>query len=263
VRAQEIEGTLDSVSEKGLVVGGSRLSYSKWFEGDRPTQDWLGCTVRILADIGDKCSFVKRILSIGAKVPGWKPPEKLDKGYWGGGGRRLSPEELELRRDEGTRIARSVAVDRAISMSEKGITLEKIGDLALAIEAYILKGDLSKAAKAAPTEAPGKEGNGTLPNTSRVSSVPEPGPESAHPPAPAKEAAPKAGAKPKRLASQAVNALFNDALRGGVVDDWADFLQIVEDVLKVKGKSPYQLDIPSFEKLASAIRAKLGQESAA
>jgi hypothetical protein len=260
VSIEERTGTVDRVTEKGILLSGVRLNYSKWFDGDRLTEDLLGCKIRVLVDAGEKCVFLKRVLSVDGKADGWKPPENRDKGSWGGGGRRFSPEELELRRDEGTRIARSVAVDRAISMVEKGITIEKIGDLALAIEAYILKGGLPMEAKA--SQAVPKEGKGALP-TNPAASVPSTPPESPRPTASATEAAPKAAAKPKRLASQAVNALFNEALRGGVVEDWADFLQIVEDVLKVKGKSPYQLEVPAFLRVEAVIRGKLGQSSAA
>jgi hypothetical protein len=169
----------------------------------------------------------------------------------------LSPEELALKKDEGIRIARSVAVDRAITMVKEGITIGEIASLAAAVEEYLLKGVLPKGG------GPVKTALESLPPQAPANAVPSTSPESPRPPASATEAAPKAGARPKRLASQTVNALFNEALRGGVVGDWTDFLQIVEDVLKVKGKSPYQLDIPSFEKVVSVIRAKLGQGSAA
>jgi len=263
VSAEERSGVVEHVSEKGIVLGGSRLSYSKWFEGDRPTEDLLGCTIRVVVDAGDKVSFLKRILTIGEKAQGWKPPEKSEKGSWGGGGRRLSPEELELKKDEGIRIGRSVAIDRAISMARDGITIEKIADLALAVEAYLLKGELPQGPKGPQAEAPEEPGAEPLPSKVPVKGVSEVDPRSSPPPAPRTGAAPKAGAKPKRLASQAINALFNEALRGGVVDDWADFLQVVEDVLRVKGRSPYTLDIPSYLKLETVIRAKLGKGSAA
>jgi hypothetical protein len=251
------------VGDKGILLSGDRLSYSKWFEGDRPTEDLVGCKIRVLVDAGDKVSFLKKILGIGDKAPGWKPPENRDKGSWGGGGRRLSPEELDLKRDEGIRIARSVAIDRAIAMTREGMTIEKIAPLAAVVEAYLLKGELPTSAKAPVVEAPEEPGAKVLPDQNPLRGVPEVSPESARPRASAKGAAPKPGAKPKRLASQAINALFNEALRGGVVEDWADFLQIVEDVLKVKGKSPYQMDVPSYERVAAVVRAKLGRESAA
>src|SRR5258706_5365036 len=111
---EEREGTLDQVTEKGIVLGGARLSYSKWFEGDRPTEDLLGRKIQVVVDAGEKCTFLKKIVQIGQKTEGWTPPEPGNRGsFGGGGGRRFSPEELQLKRDEGIRIARSVAVDRA------------------------------------------------------------------------------------------------------------------------------------------------------
>src|SRR5258706_11694612 len=98
---EEREGTLDQVTEKGILLSGARLSYSKWFEGDRPTEDALGCKIRVVVDAGDKCTFLKKVIQIGDKATGWKPPENSNKGSWGGGGRRFSPEELELKREEG------------------------------------------------------------------------------------------------------------------------------------------------------------------
>ncbi len=245
---EQREGVLDSISEKGIVLSGDRLSYSKWFEGDRPTENLLGCKIQVVVDAGNKCSFLKRILSVGEKAQGWKPPEPGKKGsFGGGGGRRYSPEEMELEREKGVRIARSVALARAIIMVESGIAVEKIASTAAALEEYLLKGTLPRAPHASDSAA-----SPAIPSS-----------ESARPSEPRGECAPRPTARPKKLASQAVNALFNQALRGGLVDDWADFLAVFEDVLKIKGKSPYSLDIPSFLKVEAVIRAKLGQESAA
>jgi hypothetical protein len=61
------------------------------------------------------------------------------------------------------------------------------------------------------------------------------------------------------LAARVVSGLFNEAMRGGLVEDWPDFLAYVEDVLKVRIKNPYQLGIQDFAKLEAVIRSKLGQ----
>jgi hypothetical protein len=257
VTIERREGILDAVTEKGIVLSGARLSYSKWFEGEQPTEDLLGSKVQVVVDAGTKCTFLKRVVHVGEKAEGWKPPEPEKKGFFGGGGgRKFSPEELALKVEEGKRIARSVAIDRAISLFKEGIKIDEIASLATAVEEYLLTGSLPRGG------GPAKDAPETPAPLSPAPSVPSTPPESTRPPAPPKGAQPRP-AKPKRLASQAVNALFNQALRGGVVDDWADFLQIVEEVLKVKGGSPYQMDLPSFEKIESVIRTKLGQSSAA
>jgi hypothetical protein len=258
VSVEEREGTLDRVNDKGILLSGARLSYSKWFEGDRPTEDQVGCTIRVVVDAGEKVSFLKKVLHIGDRAPGWKPPENSEKNSWGGGGRRLSPEELGLKQDEGTRIARSVAIDRAISMVDKGIPLQKVADLALALEAYILKGELPRGANAPEPEVPEKKGPVNPASQSPAKSVSIANPERPRPPASAKEAAPPVSAKPHRLAAKLVNALFNEALRGGLVDDWSDYVAYAEDVLKVQIKNVYQLDVPAFARVETLIRSKLG-----
>jgi hypothetical protein len=262
VSVEERRGTLDRVTEKGILISGARLSYSKWFEGDRPTEDLLGCQIRVIVDAGDKVSFLKKILGVDGKAPGWKPPENPEKGSPGGPGRRLSPEELALKVDEGIRIARSVAIDRAIMMVDKGISIDQIGGLAPAIEAYILKGVLPEAAKAPEAKAHPKEGDGTLPSASPPKSVPKSDPESARPAASAKEALGKA-AKPRRLPAKLVSGLFNEALRGGLVEDWPVFLELIEGVLKVEVKNPYQMNSVQYARVEAVVRQKLGQGSAA
>ena len=260
VSIEECEGILDRVGPKGIVLGGERLSFSKWFTGERPTEEDVGSKIRVVVDRGDKVSFLKEFMVIGNRAPGWKPPEKSEKGSWGGGGRRFSPEELELKKDEGIRIARSVAIDRAISMAEKGIQIEKIADLALAVEAYLLKGELPQGAKA-PGMAPPQEPSAKAPQkvnpmqgTQEVTSTSQP---------PKKEAVPPQKGKPKRLAPQAVNTLFNEAIRGRLVKDWQGFVALVRSVLKVAGAIPYQLSQPDFERVATHVRSRLGQDSAA
>jgi hypothetical protein len=257
---EEREGTLDRVTEKGILLGGDRLSYSKWFEGERPTEDLLGCKIRVVVDAGEKCTFVKKVIQIGEKAPGWKLPENQDKSFQGGPGRRMSPEELELKREEGKRIARSVAIDRAISMVEKGITIEKIADLAFAVEAYLLKGELPEDVQAALPEVPAEHRTELSPGASPAKAVQEAIPA---PKPPKKNEIPAAKALPKRLAPQSVNALFNEAVRGGLVKDWQGYVVYVQGVLKVQGKTPYQMSALEFAQVESLVRSRLGRSSAA
>lgn len=260
----EQEGVLDQVTEKGIILGGNRLSYSKWFEGDHPTEESLGCLMRVVVDVGTKCSFVKRVVQIGDKAVGWKPPEPSRGGFGGGGGgRRFSPEDLELEREKGIRIARSVAIDRAITMAKEGISIDKVGPLAQVIEEYVLKGKLPAVTTASSKEAPGKNAPEKPPSASPVQRSPRVHPESSRPPAPVEVAAQAAPAKPKRLAARVVSGLFNEAMRGGIVVDWRDFLVLLRSVLKVEVKDPYQLSIPDFERAESFVRAKLGKSVAA
>jgi hypothetical protein len=264
VSIEEREGVLDHVSEKGILLSGARLSYSKWFEGDRPTEDALGCRIRVVVDAGEKCTFLKKIVRIGEKANGWKPPEPSNSGFsGGGGGRRFSPEELDLKRDEGIRIARSVAIDRAIMMAKEGISIDKVVPLALVIEEYVLKGKLPAVTTASGKEAPGKGALEKPPSASLAQLSPGVHPESSRPPAPVQEATPTVPAKPKRLAARVVSGLFNEAMRGGLVSDWRGFLTLLRNVLGVEVKDPYHLGVAEFARVESVVRAKLGKSSAA
>ena len=255
---EEKEGVLDRVTEKGILLSGARLNYSKWFEGERPREDQLGCKMRVVIDVGDKCSFVKKVLHVDGKAAGWKPPESPEKGSFGGGGRRLSPEELELKKEEGIRIARSVAIDRAITIVERGLPIEKIAPVAAMVEQYLLKGILPSGIPIPTTEITEKP-----PTPIHASSTSSRTHENSPKGALANEATPSKVSKPKKLEARVVNTLFNQALRGGLVGDWYDFIARIEEVLKVKVKSPYHLELSSWALVDTFVRSKLGQSAAA
>lgn len=248
------EGVLDRVSEKGVVLGGTCLSYSKWFEGERLTEASLGSKLTVLVDAGEKCSFLKRVLEIGEKVLGWNPPSESQGGSWGGGGgRRLSPEELELKRAEGVRIARCCAIERAVEMAERGIAIEKIAPHARALEEYFLTGNIpTQATKPEKGERP-KEVPPALPRAER----PAPPPPREGPPSKGKPEAPPPPAKPIRLESRAVNALFNEAKRAGLVAGWQDYESLIRKVLGVEVKDAYHLSPEEFAKFESSVRPHL------
>lgn len=252
------EGVLDRVSEKGIVLGGARLSYSKWFEGERPTESDLGSKLTVLVDAGEKCSFLKRVLAIGEKVPGWNPPPAAQSGSWGGaGGRRLSPEELELKKAEGVRIARCCAIERAVDMAERGITVDGIAAHARLLEEYFLTGIL-------PPSAP--------PGAARKPEEVPPGKSKAEAPAPMKSTptapngapsgdksqSPSPPARARRLESRAVNALFNEAKRCGLVAGWQDYESLIRKALGGADlKSAYHLSPEDFAKVESHVRPRL------
>lgn len=278
---EEREGTLERVSENGVLLGGERLSYSKWFDGPRLTEEALGCKVRVKVDVGTKCSFVKRILRIGDKVPDWKPseapkgagggnPERGGQGP-GGPGRRFSPEEMELKREEGVRIARSVAVDRAITITRDGVAIEKIAPLARLIESYLLSGEFpvlgmpeegaqpglkllpEAGAEAAPLQnVAGKSPQG-IPEVSASTKEPRVAPSKA---------------RTSRPDPKAVNALFNEAKHAGILADWNAYLEFCRNLLATPLKSLYALGAEDFGRVDAALRqrieaARSGKERAA
>lgn len=252
------EGVLDRVSEKGIVLGGARLSYSKWFEGERPTEGDLGSKLTVLVDAGEKCSFLKRVLAIGEKDPGWTPPPATQGGSWGGAvSRRLSPEELELKKAEGVRIARCCAIERAVDMAERGITVEGISAHARLLEEYFLTGSLppsagSVAERKAEEVPPGKPKPEAPAPPKSTSTAPKGAPPGG------KSQAPAPPARAKRLESRAVNALFNEAKRYGLVAGWQDYESLIRKALGGADlKSAYHLSPEEFAKVESYVRPRL------
>jgi hypothetical protein len=217
---EERQGVLDRATEKGILLGGVPLSYSKWFQGDRLSEDALGRTVTVLVDRTDKGLFVKKVVSVGEKPP--EPP----KGGLGGAAfpRRLSPEELELKRAERVQIARSVSLDRAIELSAKGLSLERIAPTVKAIEEYRLSGRLSA---------------GLPPSASKLSPA------------------------PPRPLSQAVGALFNEARRAGLVADWKAYADLVRSLPGLGDKDPYALTADEFARVELHVRKALAEHRVA
>jgi len=213
-------------------------------------------------------TFLKKVLSVGEKVPGWTPPSRPDKGSWGGGGgfRRISPEELELKREEGIRIARSVSIDRAITMVEKGIAIEKIAPLARLVAEYLLQGKLPGPAAAAlpPEVSPDptlRESSNPVP-TSDVPTVSfAPPSEEAAPAEPAQ--VPVKAVRPKKPTSQAVNGLFNEARRANLVADWKAYEALIRKVVGVEVKSPYHLTPDEFSKVVAFLQSRIAQAKVA
>lgn len=258
------DGILDQISEKGIVLSGARVSYSKWYEGDRPTDDLLGCKIRVVVDAGEKCTFLKQIVQVGEKSEGWTPPEPGKKGYaGGGGGRRFSPEELELKREEGVRIARSVAVDRAITMVRDGVSIEDIAPFAAAVEEYLLKGTLPKGPPSVRKEAPQGAASETPPAPGSAGDPPKPQRTVAAASAPKTDATSDQAPKTKKVSPLAVNALQKEAMRSGLVADWKDFHDLFRNVLRKEVKTPYSLTVDEFTKVESYVRRELGRQKVA
>jgi hypothetical protein len=148
-------------------------------------------------------------------------------------------------------------------MADKGITIDKIAEAAYAVEAYLLKGELPRAAKAPEAEVPAKRDQAKPPSAGPAQVPVRANPESPRAPAPRGETSSPAPAKPQRLQARKVSALFNEAMRGGIAGDWKDFLVLIRSVLKVEVKDPYQLSTSDFERAESFVRAKLGKSAAA
>lgn len=256
---EEQEGVVDRLTEKGVVVGGTWFGFSKHLKGPSLTEAHLGHKVTILFHTYMERPYIDVVKAIGEKVPGWKPPENPKGGSWMGGGRRLSPEELALKREEGVRIARSVAVDRAIAITRDGIAVEKIAPLAQMIEGYLLSGKFPHAGNAIEKEKP--------PVNSKPQPAPAPVPASLNGPKEAPEAStsakevrpPAAGPRTRRPDPKLVNALFNEAKLAGLVSDWSSYLALCCVVLKSQVKSPYGLTIQEFAKVDSDLRGRLAR----
>jgi hypothetical protein len=265
VSLEEQEGVVDRLTEKGVFLGGTWFGVSKHLKGPRLTESHLGHKVTVLFHTYMERPYIDVVKAIGEKVPGWTPkasPPANPKGAsWMGQGRRFSPEELALKRDEGVRIARSVAVERAIAITKEGIAVEKIAPLAQVIEGYLLTGRFSEMESAREAGKP--------PVSLEPSSVPTPAPPSSDPkgqtqaPASAKEVRPSATvSRTRRADPKVVNALFNEAKVAGLVSDWSSYLDLCRGVVKSQVKSPYGLSAPEFARVESVLRGRLAGGSA-
>ncbi len=262
---EELKGVVESVTDSGVWLSGTYLGRSKWFEGDWLTPANVGQNVSVVVDVFKDRPYLKRVRALGEKIPGFKPPERANQAPFGGGGRRISPEELELKRAERIQIARSVAIDRAITMTERGISIEKIAPVASIVEGYLLSGRFSFEASVPKKEtAPGIASQ----ESRRESPAADPSSEKAVPPAAPSVKKPSAqvaapSARPKRLESQRVNALFNEAKRAHLVADWKDYESFIRGVLAVEVKTAYHLSVEDFAKIESYIRARLAEAKVA
>ncbi len=255
---EEQEGVVDRLTEKGVVVGGTWFGFSKHLKGPSLTEAHLGHKVTVLFHTYMERPYIDVVKAIGEKVPGWKPSESSKNGSWGGQGRRISPEEIALKREDGVRIARSVAVDRAISLLKEGIAVEQIAPMAQVIEGYLLTGKFPEVGKAKDQDRPSSVPKSLPPQ--------EPAPSPRDPKGAAsvssegsKVRSSSAAPRTKRPEPKAVNALFNEAKRAGLLSDWSGYIALCRGVLKSQAKSPYSLTVLEFTQVESDLHARLAR----
>ena len=256
------EGVVDRLTEKGVVVGGTWFGFSKHLKGPSLTEAHLGHKVTVLFHTYMERPYIDVVKAIGEKVPGWKPPESPKNGSWGGQGRRLSPEELTLKREEGVRIARSVAVDRAISLLKEGIAVEKIAPLAQVIEGYLLSGKFPEAGKAKEQDRPSPVPK-ALPLKEPAPSPSDSKGAASASPEDAKARSSPAVSRTKRPDPKAVNALFNDAKRAGLLAEWSTYIAMCRSLLRNNVESPYSLSAAQFAQVESELRTRFSRGTAA
>jgi hypothetical protein len=175
----------------------------------------------------------------------------------------MSCEEIDLKKAERVQIARSVAIDRAIQLVEKGIAFEKIVDLTFAIEEYLKTGVLPQVPSGTGVATTGGTSEGSPSSQSRQQSVPrESSTHMGDSPDPKKVVSGRS-ARPSRLPSKAVNELFNQAKRAGLVEGWSDYEKLIRGVPKVEGKSPYTLDAAEFANVEAFLKPRLAQAKVA
>lgn len=192
MNVETIKGTVEEITKYGVIIDGTEYKYSKYFKGERFDDSHVGTEVTIHVDHHAKGEYIvdpKDAKPAKAPRPGPAPAPR----------RSTLPEE-------GVRIARSVAFDKAISIVHHGLDWSKVKAVAKQIESCILTGD------SGATETP-KE------------------------------------AKPKRVASNLVNAFYEEALKKG----WK--ICDIEDAAKSRFQtSPYQLDEDQFASFSHLIR---------
>jgi cell division septation protein DedD len=170
----------------------------------------------------------------------------------------MSPEELALKREEGVRIARSVAVDRALAAARDGIALEKIAPLAQQIEGYLLTGKFPSTGNAQGVEKP------PVSSKPRPAPAPVPAPTDVQKETPTKPSEkempqPSTASRTRRPDPKTVNALFNEAKVAGLVTDWNAYLTLCRGVVRSQVKSPYGLTTQEFAKVESDLRGRLAR----
>ena len=110
----ELEGIVERLTPKGFVCAGQWVGYSKFYKGTRFTDEHIGCSVKLVVHEYQDRLYADQVTALGDKNPNFTPsaPPSSEARSSGGTFRRLDPEELELKKLEGPRIARSVALRR-------------------------------------------------------------------------------------------------------------------------------------------------------
>jgi hypothetical protein len=254
---EERQGTLERLTEKGVVLSGTWFGYSNYLKGDRLTEAHVGCPVTVLVHVYKDKLYINRVVSIGEKIPGWKPPEAPRKGFpGGGGGWRTSPEELELKVATEARIRRERALEFAMTLRERGLKIDEISPEALKLEAFFRVGNLPESAISPRRETP---------RLTSVPAAPSSAPEKAgDPPSEAgKKEDSSAPEKPARVPTRAVSSLYNQAMRARVVKDWKDYEALIRKALGRDMKDVYDQSAEDLANVQAAIQARLVQSRVA
>jgi hypothetical protein len=264
---EERQGTLERLTEKGVFLSGTWYGYSNYLKGDRLLEAHIGCPVTVLVHEYKDKLYIDKVKAIGEKIPGYKPPEAPRKGFQGGGGGwRVSPEELELKVATESRIRRERALEFAMTLRERGLSIDEISPDALKLEAFFGRGLLPEAAPSLPRKKPALS---SVP--AAESSVP---PRAGATPVPAQKAADpsdKAGKNETapavrnsaRIPTRAVSALYNQAMRARVVKDWKDYEALIRKALGRDMKDVYDQSAEELAKVQAVLQAKLGQSKVA
>jgi hypothetical protein len=261
------QGTLERLTEKGVVLSGTWFGYSHYLKGDRLTEAHVGCPVTVLVHEYKEKFYIDKVTSIGEKIPGWKPPEAPKKGFQGGGGGwRTSPEELGLKVATESRLRRERALEFAMTLKERGLKIEEISPLALAFEAYFGKGVLPEAAPSPKRKAPAEKPIPAAPSSvpKEAGAKPAASEQAGDPPDKvAKKESSPAPRNPARVPPRAVSALYNQAMRARVVKDWKDYEALIRKTLGPDTKDVYDQNLQDLARVQAAIQARVGQSRVA
>jgi hypothetical protein len=257
------EGIVDRLTEKGVVLSGTWFGFSKHLKGPRLTEAHLGHKVTVHFHKYDDRNYIDVVQAVGEKVPGWKPPERSNFGSRGGGGGwRTSPEELELKVATEARIRRERALEFAMTLRERGLSLGEISPEALKLEAFFGTGRMPETATSRKSEV-----LSPTPVVAATSPVPakaeKPPVSSGIAAVPAQKAECKEGstahARPSRVATRAVSALYNQAMKARVVKDWKDYEALIRKALGRDAKDAYDQSPEDLKRVQLAIEARLAQ----
>ena len=246
---QELKGIVERLTEKGFVCSGTWVGYSKFYKGTRFTDEHIGCPVTLVVHEYQERLYADRVTALGDKDPNFtasapEPEARSSSGVF----RRLSPEELELKKLEGPRIARSVGLQWATTYGvQKDLSYVSILALASAFARFVFTGEFSVNEASPENETP----------KSPASKVPATEPTQASEETDGNVQAPNSSRWGGKDTKTKVNALFNVARAAGIVGNWPKWTKGICQIIGRELGSPYDLTQEEYAEVEAFVQDRL------
>lgn len=247
---KELKGFVERLTEKGFICAGSWVGYSKFYKGTRFTDEHIGCPVTLVVHEYQDRLYADRVTALGDKDPNFTPsaPPSSEARTSSGSFRRLDPEELELKKLEGPRISRSVALQWATTYGvQKDLSFEGILALASAFARFVFTGEVSAHEASPGNETPKSPGSEVPPAEPTQASEKTPN-----------DAGTRTDSRWKGKDTKTkVNDLFNVARAAGIVENWPKWTQGINLILGRELGSPYDLTPDEYAQVEAFVRDRL------